>query len=60
MTAESTSGFITSGLKVLDIELEALQQLRRTINCDFNYACELLMACEGKVVVTGMQGHHQS
>lgn len=59
MTAESNSGFITSGLKVLDIELEALQQLRRTIDADFEHACKLLMACKGKVVVTGMgkSGH---
>ena len=39
--------------------MQALQEIQQRINCHFKQACELLMACEGKVVVTGMgkSGH---
>lgn len=53
------TNFIASGLRVLDIELDALQELRNTIDSSFQQACLLMMACQGKVVVTGMgkSGH---
>lgn len=59
MTHKPTADFISSGLNVLNIELQALQEMRQRIDSDFQHACEMLMACEGKVVVTGMgkSGH---
>ena len=54
-----TNTFADSALKVLEIEKQAIEQLKRYINEDFSRACELLMACKGKVVVCGMgkSGH---
>jgi arabinose-5-phosphate isomerase len=40
--------------RVLNIEAEAIQQLVDRINEDFVRAVELVLACEGKVVVTGV------
>ena len=40
--------------RVLTIEAEAIQQLVERINEDFVRAVELILACEGKVVVTGV------
>lgn len=59
MTQTSNTNYITSGLRVLDIELNAIKELRCAIDGSFNSACELMMACRGKIVVTGMgkSGH---
>ena len=45
--------------KVLDIESRAVDQLRARLNGDFVAACELCLAIDGRVVVTGMgkSGH---
>lgn len=40
--------------RVLNIEAEAIQQLVDRINDDFVRGVELILACEGKVVVTGV------
>jgi len=40
--------------RVLQIEAEAIQHLKERINEDFVRAVELILACEGKVVVTGV------
>lgn len=50
---------ITSGKRTFDIEIEALQQLAASVNADFVAACELILACKGRVVVVGMgkSGH---
>ena len=47
------------GLAVIDTELASIEALRPRINDDFARACELMLACEGRVVVTGMgkSGH---
>jgi len=47
------------GLAVIDTELSSIEALRRRINDDFVRACEIMLACEGRVVVTGMgkSGH---
>ena len=47
------------GLAVIDTELESIAALKPRINNDFAQACELMLACEGRVVVTGMgkSGH---
>lgn len=44
---------------VLNVEAEAIQQLKSRINDDFVEACGFMLACEGRIVVTGMgkSGH---
>jgi len=47
------------GLAVIETELDSIAALKPRINDDFAQACELMLACEGRVVVTGMgkSGH---
>ncbi len=47
------------GLAVIETELDSIAALKSRINDDFAQACELMLACEGRVVVTGMgkSGH---
>lgn len=51
--------FRTSALRAIRIEREAIEALESRINGDFSRACEVIMACRGRVVVTGMgkSGH---
>ena len=51
--------FIQRGQAVVDIECAAVLALKAHINQDFARACELLLACEGRIVVIGMgkSGH---
>jgi len=50
---------IDIGLNVIDIEANAINALRSSINQDFTEACRILMECNGRIVVTGMgkSGH---
>lgn len=50
---------IERGREVLSIERDALTALTDRIDADFARACDLMLACEGRVVVTGMgkSGH---
>lgn len=45
--------------QVIDIELEAVKALLQRIDDDFVKACELILGCEGRVIVIGMgkSGH---
>ena len=45
--------------EVLEIESEAIRSLKAQIDESFFHACELMLACQGRVVVTGMgkSGH---
>lgn len=45
--------------EVLEIEADAVLALKEQIDERFFHACELMMACQGRVVVTGMgkSGH---
>ena len=47
------------GRRVIEIERDALAALLPRINSAFSRACKLLMACKGRVIVTGMgkSGH---
>ena len=56
MSSEKFSQF---GLAVIDIEARAVSSLKERIDHNFNLACEYLMACEGRIIVTGMgkSGH---
>lgn len=51
--------FIQSGLRTVEIEAQAVSELQHRINEAFSTACETLLACEGRVIVTGMgkSGH---
>lgn len=53
------ANFKQLGLAVIDTELAAVEALKSRINDDFSHACELMLACEGRIVVTGMgkSGH---
>jgi len=47
------------GLAVIETELAGIEALKQQINDDFAKACELMLGCEGRIVVTGMgkSGH---
>ena len=45
---------LDSARRVLRIELQAMQDLLARLDSTFNRAVELLLACKGRVVVTGM------
>ncbi len=51
--------FIELGRSVINIEKQAIEKLQKSINGDFAKACDILLACQGRVVVTGMgkSGH---
>ena len=53
------TALIGMGRKALEIERDALAALIPRIGADFAKACQLLLACRGRVVVTGMgkSGH---
>ncbi|MCU4675465.1 KpsF/GutQ family sugar-phosphate isomerase [Catenovulum sp. 2E275] len=50
---------INSAKQVIDIELEAIKTLYQSLDQNFTQACELLLNCRGKTVVTGIgkSGH---
>lgn len=51
--------FQSSALATLRIEQQSLDVLATQINDSFNQACEILLQCKGRVVITGMgkSGH---
>ncbi|MGL5743098.1 MAG: KpsF/GutQ family sugar-phosphate isomerase [Legionella sp.] len=51
--------FCTLGLAVIETEAQAVFELTKRIDTRFEKACELLLACKGRIVVTGMgkSGH---
>ena len=51
--------YIELGLAVLKTEAEAISALTQRLDQSFHRACEMLLACEGRIVVTGMgkSGH---
>ena len=55
----STSDFIEQGLRVLNIERAAIDDITPSVNDAFADACQRMLACKGRVVVTGMgkSGH---
>jgi arabinose-5-phosphate isomerase len=55
----STERVISQGREVLRIEAEALLALVDRLDSSFEAACRLILACEGRVVVTGIgkSGH---
>lgn len=59
MTEQSTYDFRNSALQAIRIERDAISALENRIDDHFIRACEVIMACKGRVVVTGMgkSGH---
>lgn len=51
--------FCTLGLAVIETEAQAVFELTQRIDARFEKACELLLSCKGRIVVTGMgkSGH---
>ena len=51
--------FCTLGLAVIETEAQAVFELAQKIDERFEKACQLLLACKGRIVVTGMgkSGH---
>jgi arabinose-5-phosphate isomerase len=56
---DETRTLIERGRRVLAIEARAVADLEHRLGPEFAAACALLLACEGRVVVTGMgkSGH---
>lgn len=55
----TASSLIATGQRVLDVEMQAIQNLRPLIDEQFAAACQLMLDCTGRIVVTGMgkSGH---
>jgi arabinose-5-phosphate isomerase len=55
----STTDFIASGTRTIKLEAEAVSELTDRIGTSFGRACDLLLNCQGRVIVTGMgkSGH---
>lgn len=51
--------FTASGIRTIELEQEAIGNLKSRINDDFIKACKYILACEGRVIITGMgkSGH---
>ena len=54
-----SDSLIASARKTLDIELNAIASLASRIDDSFSSACKIMMACQGRIIVTGMgkSGH---
>lgn len=59
MTEQSKYDFQSPALQAIRIERDAISALENRIDDHFIRACEVIMACKGRVVVTGMgkSGH---
>jgi len=55
----SLENFISSGKRTVEIERDAINGLVDSIDNNFAHACEIILACTGKVIVVGMgkSGH---
>lgn len=55
----TTTSFSTSALRTIEIERDAISALLTRIDQSFEQACELLLNCKGRIVITGMgkSGH---
>jgi len=55
----STFDFIQSAQRTIDMEQQAVGLLKERINDAFNRACELILQCKGRAIVSGMgkSGH---
>jgi len=58
-TSVATSSFCEMGRAVIETEASAVRALLPRINAAFSKACEILLSCQGRIIVTGMgkSGH---
>ncbi len=51
--------YLSTARRTIELERDAVSDLLNHLNGDFTKACDLLLACEGRVIVTGMgkSGH---
>lgn len=51
--------FLSSAIRTIELEQQAVGELKTRLTQDFIIACQLILRCEGRVVVTGMgkSGH---
>ncbi|HTF94692.1 MAG TPA: KpsF/GutQ family sugar-phosphate isomerase [Cellvibrio sp.] len=51
--------YVSSALRTIRLEAEAVTALMSRINGEFSKACDLMMSCHGRIIVTGMgkSGH---
>lgn len=51
--------FLASAKRTIELERDAVNDLLKHLNDDFSKACQLALACQGRVIVTGMgkSGH---
>ncbi|WP_020409654.1 KpsF/GutQ family sugar-phosphate isomerase [Hahella ganghwensis] len=51
--------YIKAAIRTIEIEAESVATLKHRVDEDFVKACDIILACEGRVVVTGMgkSGH---
>lgn len=59
MNDAHSKDLIGYGRSVVELELTALDEIKHRIDTEFTQACEMILACEGRVVVVGMgkSGH---
>ena len=59
MTAARSSRHAESARRTISMEATAVADLEERIGADFDRACELLLGCAGRIIVTGMgkSGH---
>ena len=55
----ATLNFIEQGLRVLDVERQALSDIAQYVDENVHKACQLMYDCEGRIIVIGMgkSGH---
>ena len=58
-TTQNSHDFIGLAKAVISAEVEAIQALSQRLDDDFNKSCETILACKGRVIVSGMgkSGH---
>lgn len=54
-----STDYRSSAARTIKLETDAITSMGDKIDCHFDHACDLLLACKGRVVVTGMgkSGH---
>lgn len=55
----SDPNLIATGIRTIELEAEAVNRLTQRIGDDFQKACQLILNCQGRTIVTGMgkSGH---
>jgi len=55
----ATTDYLASARRTLELEIEALQEILAQLDQSFIAACELILNCKGRIIVTGMgkSGH---